>query len=106
MQLHFEKSGEGPPLLILHGLYGSLENWRSITRRFSENFRVLAIDLRNHGRSPHGAEMSYPLMAGDLLELMESQKLASANILGHSLGGKVAMQFALLHPAKVERLIV
>jgi esterase len=106
VRLHFESTGEGPPLLILHGLYGSLENWRSMTRRLSEVFQVFAIDLRNHGHSPHSGEMTYPAMAEDVLEFMQAQRLESAHILGHSMGGKVAMQFALLHAERVERLIV
>jgi esterase len=106
MQLHFESNGHGSPLLILHGLYGSLENWRSMTRRLSDSFHVFAIDLRNHGRSPHSPEMTYPSMAEDVLEFMAGQQLESANVLGHSMGGKVAMQFALSHPEKVDRLIV
>jgi pimeloyl-ACP methyl ester carboxylesterase len=106
MELHFESAGHGPPLLILHGLYGSLENWRSMTRHLSEVFQVFAIDLRNHGRSPHSSEMTYPSMAGDVREFMRAQQLERAHILGHSMGGKVAMQFALLHAEQVERLIV
>jgi pimeloyl-ACP methyl ester carboxylesterase len=106
MQLHFETTGNGPPLLILHGLYGSLENWHSMTRRLSTIFRVFAIDLRNHGRSPHSSEMSYPAMAADVLEFVGGQQFESANVLGHSMGGKVAMQFALSHPERVDRLIV
>src|SRR5690242_637502 len=106
MQLHFETTGNGPPLLVLHGLYGSLENWRSMTRRLSESFRVYSIDLRNHGRSPHSSEMTYPAMAADMLGFMSGEQLESANILGHSMGGKVAMQFALSHPERVDRLII
>ena len=106
MQLHFESSGSGPPLIILHGLFGSLENWRSMTRRLSETFSVFALDQRNHGRSPHAAEMSYELMADDLSEFMKQQNLKSAHILGHSMGGKTAMQFALRCPDLVDRLVI
>jgi esterase len=106
MHLHFESSGQGSSLLILHGLYGSLENWRSMTRRLSEDFHVFAIDLRNHGRSPHSPEMTYPLMAEDVLEFMVGQQLERAHILGHSMGGKVAMQLALSHRDRVDRLVV
>src|SRR3954454_16672316 len=106
MQLHFESSGHGSPLLILHGLYGSLENWRSMTRRLSESLHVFAIDLRNHGRSPHSRDMTYSLMAEDVFEFMSEQKLQSAHILGHSMGGKVAMELALSHPERVDRLVV
>jgi esterase len=106
MQLNFESYGQGEPLIILHGLFGSLENWQSISRRLAERFWVLAVDQRNHGRSPHSPEMTYHLMAEDLNEFMESHHLAQASLLGHSMGGKTAMQFALLHPQKVEKLIV
>src|SRR6266699_5855775 len=106
MQLHFESAGNGPPLIILHGLFGSLENWRSMTRRLGESFTVFAVDQRNHVRSPHSAEMSYPLMAEDLHEFMVQQDLSNAYILGHSMGGKTAMQFALQYPESVERLVI
>jgi len=106
MNLHFESVGSGPVLIILHGLFGSLENWRSMTRRLGETFTVFAIDHRNHGRSPHAAEMSYGLMADDLSEFMGQQNLKSAHVLGHSMGGKTAMQFALRYPDLVDRLII
>lgn len=106
MQLHYEEIGHGPPLMILHGLFGSLENWHTISRRLAEHLRVIAVDQRNHGRSPHSPEMNYPLMARDLLELMSRLHLGSTSVLGHSMGGKTAMQFALLHPAQVDKLVV
>jgi pimeloyl-ACP methyl ester carboxylesterase len=106
MELHFASQGEGSPFIILHGLFGSLENWTTMARRFAENFRVFAVDQRNHGRSPHAAEMSYPIMAEDLSEFMERQHLASAAVLGHSMGGKTAMQLALSHPEKISKLVV
>jgi esterase len=106
MQLHFESSGHGPALIILHGLCGSLENWRSMTRRLSEDFTVFAVDARNHGKSPHSQEMTYPLMAADVLEFMTQHRLDRANLLGHSMGGKTAMQFALSYPERLDRLIV
>src|SRR5438445_11207875 len=106
MQLHFESHGNSPPLIVLHGLFGSLENWRSMTRRLGESFSVVAIDQRNHGRSPHSGEMSYPLMAEDLREFMTQQHLKTSHLLGHSMGGKTAMQFALRYPESVERLVI
>lgn len=106
MRLHFEVHGNGPPLFILHGLFGSLENWRTMARRFSTKFQVYSIDQRNHGQSPHSAEMTYELMAEDLAELVRATKLQRVNVLGHSMGGKTAMQFALSHPEAVERLVV
>jgi esterase len=106
MQLHFQSFGQGPPLIILHGLFGSLDNWHSISQGLAADFQVFAIDQRNHGRSPHAAEMSYPLMAEDLKEFLANQKLGAINLLGHSMGGKTAMLFALTYPEFVEKLIV
>jgi pimeloyl-ACP methyl ester carboxylesterase len=106
MQLHFQSYGEGPPLIILHGLFGSLENWHSISQKLAADFRVFAVDQRNHGRSAHAADMSYQSMAQDLKEFVTSQQLSEVNLLGHSMGGKTAMSFALNYPDRVERLIV
>ena len=106
MELAYRKYGEGHPFLILHGLYGTSDNWVSIARNLSEFFEVYTIDLRNHGRSPHAPEHSYELMAQDLSEFMVQHKLPKAVILGHSMGGKVAMYFAHMFPEKVSRLIV
>jgi pimeloyl-ACP methyl ester carboxylesterase len=106
MRLNFKSYGAGPPLIILHGLFGSLDNWHSISRRLAEFYRVLALDQRNHGGSPHSAEMDYRLMAQDVGEFMEAQGLERAHVLGHSMGGKTAMQFALDQPEKVDRLVV
>jgi esterase len=104
--LHFREYGSGPPLIILHGLFGSLDNWESMSRRFAANFHVFAIDQRNHGLSPHTAEMNYPLMAADLFRFVGDHQLPSAHVLGHSMGGKTAMQFALCYPDAVEKLII
>ena len=106
MQLHFEQLGEGHPLLILHGLFGSLENWRTLSKRFSQSFQVFALDQRNHGRSPHSNAFTYLDMAEDLRDFMEEQELPSAHVLGHSMGGKTAMLFALTHPHLVNKLII
>ncbi|MGE0682720.1 MAG: alpha/beta fold hydrolase [Candidatus Binatia bacterium] len=106
MQLHFEQSGQGHPLLILHGLFGSLENWRTLSKIFSRSFHVFALDQRNHGRSPHSVEFTYQAMADDLHEFMEEQELSSAYMLGHSMGGKTAMLFALTFPDLVDKLVV
>ncbi len=106
MQLHYETYGDGYPLIILHGLFGSLENWRTLSRAFSGCYRVYALDQRNHGDSPHSAEFNYAALANDVLEFMEQQRLASAYLLGHSMGGKAAMQVALEHPDRVDKLVV
>ncbi|MFN0276678.1 MAG: alpha/beta fold hydrolase [Chitinophagales bacterium] len=106
MQLNFLKSGRGSPLIILHGLYGMLDNWKSIAKVLEESFTVYLIDQRNHGKSPHTNEHSYKLMSKDLLEFFGQQNIASAHIIGHSMGAKTAMQFTLDHSKMVEKLIV
>ncbi|MDB6066702.1 MAG: alpha/beta hydrolase [Pedosphaera sp.] len=106
MQLNFQTYGTGFPLIVLHGMFGSLDNWQPISRKLGESFQVFALDLRNHGRSPHSDAISYPLMAEDLREFMAAHNLSRAHVMGHSMGGKTAMQFALLHPEQVEKLVV
>lgn len=106
-QLHYKIFGDrGPPLLILHGLFGSLENWASQAKAFSRRHKVIAVDLRNHGRSPHVANMGYDLMADDVLRLLQHLGIDKAHLIGHSMGGKTAMQFALNHAARVDKLII
>lgn len=97
--------GEGPPLLVLHGLFGSGGNWGGIARRLAGTHRVLLADLRNHGDSPHDPRMDYPAMAEDLAALIEAEG-GRAAVLGHSMGGKAAMVLALTAPALVSRLVV
>jgi pimeloyl-ACP methyl ester carboxylesterase len=106
MKLNFKKIGKGKPLLILHGLFGSSDNWGSLGKKFAENNLVYLVDLRNHGRSPHSKEMSYDLMADDLLELIQDKNINSPIILGHSMGGKAALKFAEKYPKYLEKLIV
>ena len=106
MRLHCHATGHGPPLVLLHGLFGSLSNWLGVGRALARQFTVLAVDQRNHGRSPHAAEMSYVSMAADLAEFLDAHGYEAAHLLGHSMGGKVAMQFALSYPARVKRLVV
>ncbi len=107
MQLFYkEYPGPGQPLIIMHGLFGMLDNWHNLARSFSENYHVFLVDLRNHGQSPHSSDFSYPLMAADIAELMQHLGLSKAAILGHSMGGKVAMEFALENPEKCSELIV
>src|SRR5262245_11016095 len=97
MQLNYQSYGEGPPLVILHGLLGSLDNWLTLSKRFASRFSVFALDQRNHGRSPHSDEFNYRVMAEDLKEFIESQAISPINLIGHSMGGKTAMQFALTY---------
>ena len=106
MQIYFKQSGQGRALILLHGLFGSSDNWHYITTKLAETFHVFVPDLRNHGQSPHSAAMDYPLMAGDVVELMQAQGSSTARVIGHSMGGKVAMQLALQFPERVEKLIV
>lgn len=106
MELFYRKYGEGPPLIILHGLYGSSDNWVSIGRELAENFEVYLIDQRNHGKSPHSADHNYDLMKEDLHEFMEQHAIGKAIILGHSMGGKTAMFFAADYPEKISHLII
>jgi len=107
MELNFKQFSEhGRPLLILHGLFGNLKNWNRHARELARDFAVYALDLRNHGESPHSTSMDYQVMAADVLEFIERKSLAEANILGHSMGGKVAMQLALDVPERVGRLLV
>ena len=106
MELNVQISGSGEPLIIMHGLFGTLENWGGQIKALSEHFTVYAVDLRNHGRSPHSDQISYPLMASDIIQLMDQQGLGSAHILGHSMGGKVAMQLAMNNPERINKLIV
>ena len=106
MKLHCKQLGHGKPILLLHGLFGSVDNWHFIALRLAEQFQVFALDQRNHGQSPHSADMNYFLMAADLDEFMAARGLTAAVVIGHSMGGKTAMQFALQFPQRVEKLIV
>jgi pimeloyl-ACP methyl ester carboxylesterase len=106
MRLHFKKSGQGKAVILLHGLFGSADNWHFVAQRLAERFHVFAVDQRNHGQSPHDDEMDYPLMAADVENFFIAQKIASAFVIGHSMGGKTAMQFALQFPNRVEKLVV
>jgi pimeloyl-ACP methyl ester carboxylesterase len=106
MDLFFREYGQGSPLLILHGLFGNADNWATLGRKFGEHYSTFTPDLRNHGQSPHIAEMDYPSMSRDVHYFMESQWLHQAYVMGHSMGGKVAMQLAMEYPDSVEKLIV
>ena len=106
MKLFFRETGGGYPLIILHGLYGSSDNWMSIAKELSKYFKVFVLDQRNHGQSPHHPEHSYSAMSNDLLEFYHDLKIEKAILLGHSMGGKVVMQFTIDYPEKVLNLIV
>jgi len=106
LALAYSELGEGPPVLILHGLFGWKRNWASIAKGLSLTHRVFLLDMRNHGESPHADEMTYPAMAGDIAEFIESKSLGPCPVIGHSMGGKAAMMLALSRPELVERLLV
>lgn len=102
----YREYGSGPPLIVLHGLFGSARNWRAIAERLADRWRVFACDLRNHGRSPWAPSMTFAEMADDLEALIETKALAPAIVLGHSVGGKAAMLTALRHPDLLDSLVV
>jgi pimeloyl-ACP methyl ester carboxylesterase len=107
MKLHAIQTGEGnPPLVLLHGLFGSARNFGAVQREFAQHRRTIALDLRNHGASPHDADMRYASLAADVLETLADLSALPAVVLGHSMGGKAAMQMALLQPDALARLIV
>jgi len=106
MELSFKEYGEGFPLIILHGLFGMGDNWATLGRKFGDHFLTFTPDLRNHGRSDHLPEMDYGSMAGDLKAFMERQWIHESFLMGHSMGGKVAMKLALEFPSLVKKLVV
>lgn len=106
MQLHYKKYGKGNAFIILHALYGSSDNWHSLSKSLSQNFEVFVPDLRNHGKSPHDPDHSYQALQQDVLEFIENHKIERPILLGHSMGGKTAMLFSLLHPELIEKLII
>lgn len=106
LELAYREVGEGPPLVILHGLFGSAKNWTTIAKRLGAEYKIYTVDLRNHGESPWADEMSYESMASDVAALMDSLGLAQATVIGHSMGGKAAMDLALTQPERVASLIV
>lgn len=106
VDLVYQSFGSGPPLVILHGLFGCKENWRYLARQLAHQFCVFTLDQRNHGQSPHADDFSYQAMADDLMTFINSQELEQVHLLGHSMGGKTAMQFASSYPQRLTRLII
>jgi len=106
MKLHYQIIGQGQPLLILHGLFGSSDNWRMLAKQFAENRQVISVDLRNHGLSPHSDEQNYDVMAADIKQLCDELSLKAIELIGHSLGGKVAMTCAELYPELITKLVI
>jgi len=108
VELAFEELGNpgDAPLIILHGFFASSRNWRQVAEKLAVKFHVYVLDMRNHGASPHHPVMDYPSMAADLFLFMENRGMTTVSLLGHSMGGKVAMWFALNHPERMDKLIV
>lgn len=106
MILHAIEAGQGPPVVLLHGLFGTARNLGVVQRALAPRFRTIALDLRNHGASPHAAEMTYATMAADVLETLTRLGALPASLIGHSMGGKTAMRLALTRPEAVTRLLV
>jgi esterase len=106
MQLFFRESGQGQPLIILHGLFGSSDNWYTLAKTFAESFRVYVVDQRNHGQSPHSDEFNYKLLAEDLNEFIGANNIIDPIIIGHSMGGKAVMNFAVKYPSVAQKIIV
>ena len=104
MRLHVIEAGTGPAVVILHGLFGAARNFATIQRRLAAHYRVLALDLRNHGESPHAPGMAYATLAADVRETLAAHGALPAAVVGHSMGGKVAMRLALAAPEAVSRL--
>jgi esterase len=106
VKLFYRNYGSGEPVIILHGLFGISDNWVTHAKRLAEKYKVFVPDLRNHGQSPHSPTFNFYAMVDDLREFMKDQALEKAMIIGHSMGGKVAMNFALEHPYMVHKLVV
>jgi len=106
MNLFFREFGEGQPAIILHGLFGQSDNWVTVGRRIADQFHVFIPDQRNHGQSPHTPVHSFPAMADDLSEFIEEHEIVNPILIGHSMGGKVAMTYALENPGKVKKLVI
>lgn len=106
MKLWYNKIGEGKPVIILHGLFGMSDNWVSIAKRMGENHCVYIPDLRNHGRSEHHDIFNYYAMSDDLAEFIHEHNIKNPIIIGHSMGGKVAMHFAMEYPEMVKKMVI
>ena len=106
MNLFFREIGEGKPMVILHGLFGASDNWLTMAKRLGKFRKLYILDQRNHGQSPHSQNFGYESMVGDLEKFVEEHKLTTPDLLGHSMGGKVAMHFAVKHPELLSKLIV
>ncbi|MEM9549502.1 MAG: alpha/beta fold hydrolase [Bacteroidota bacterium] len=98
--------GQGDPIIILHGLFGMLDNWQTVAKKLAEEYMVILVDQRDHGKSNHTEEFNYEVLANDLHEFLEENWIHSCHLIGHSMGGKTALQFAAIHPDMIEKLVV
>ena len=105
-KLHYQEAGQGEAIILIHGLFGSLENLGMIAKALKANYRVISVDVRNHGQSFHQNSMEYNELALDVLGVMDELSISSTHILGHSMGGKIAMQLAINFPKRVNKLII
>ena len=106
MELFYRHLGKGKPLIILHGLFGSSDNWMTIARALSEKYQLFILDQRNHGQSFHSEEFNYKVMVADLMNFIKMHSIINPYIMGHSMGGKVGMQFAVRNPDFLDKLVV
>ncbi|MFZ6010242.1 MAG: alpha/beta fold hydrolase [Bacteroidota bacterium] len=106
MELFFRELGQGQPIIIMHGIFGSSDNWLTQAKILSAQYHVYSLDLRNHGQSPHDDKFDYKVMAADLEKFIRDHNIQNPIVIGHSMGGKVAMNFALAHPELLQKLIV
>ena len=106
MKLHYRTYGSGQPLIILHGLFGSSDNWQTLGKKIAEDYQVFLVDQRNHGHSPHDEEFTYSHMAADLQEFIEDHYLDDVILVGHSMGGKTVMTYALMDESRISKMVV
>ncbi|QKG79012.1 alpha/beta fold hydrolase [Tenuifilum thalassicum] len=106
MELFYRRLGSGIPVVILHGLYGSSDNWMTIAKKLSDRYELILPDHRNHGQSPHSISHTYRSMVADLNELLNKLEFNKVNLIGHSMGGRVAMKFQATFPERVERMVI
>src|SRR5688572_8570255 len=106
MELFFKTIGQGKPLIILHGLMGSSDNWLTQSKLLADQYQVFMVDQRNHGRSAHNQEFDYKTLTEDLKKFIDQHAIVKPIVMGHSMGGKTAMNFAVRYPELLDRLIV
>ena len=104
--IFFKEYGSGDPVLILHGLFGSGDNWQTVARSLSRKYKVFTLDMRNHGKSFHSDRFNYDVMADDVVRFVRRHDMDRVSMIGHSMGGKVAMNFALAYPDLVRKLVI